>query len=451
MSLPIMPGSIRKAALVGVVVLGPLVRVSRAQSDSARADSLPDRQQQMGFWFPNLGTLSGSWEASVGLHFSGNHLYVRNSQLRINTNLWSGVRVVSVVRSNREFVNTAPFDPNFDELYMEGFGYHFTPAGRLSFSLKFGEMRYLRFPASDILSAFDQVPGVSDLNGASTLSGPTRSAYDGLLLVVDFRSRWGLGYHGDVMQWMFHDRRDLSSIENYAYYKTSVSAPLGSLRALNVEFEARAGRLQIRPEPLGRHATGVNAYAGVEYKAYRVGAIYEKLNGQDHYFGVLVTLSPSAFSRFVGAVHADYTRAPEGFAVQVPVLAGTVGYGRRAPDAAQLIGETTAERTITFWQNSQARNFSEHMIGSRGADNAEDNGTRLLIVIDEQPWYLKNEAVVGAALSARTWGDFADWNTTASRLGELGQPVTFRYYLVDAGTERKFSADVRLGFWPLTR
>ena len=61
---------------------------------------------------------------------------LRNLQLRTNFDLSPGLQINSIIQFNKEFDTIESFNPNFDELYLEAYGFHRSEFGKLSASLK---------------------------------------------------------------------------------------------------------------------------------------------------------------------------------------------------------------------------------------------------------------------------------------------------------------------------
>ncbi len=222
---------------------------SSAQELIVEQDTLL-RSKPQGWWFPQTGFLSGNFESGVSTHFWTNYFRLRNLQLRTQVNLWNGVRVNSVVRSNRELIGVDKVDPLFDEMYLEYYGYHFGEQGMLSFSARGGRMRFVRFPFPDKLSIFDIVPRVSDLNPGRGV----KTAYDGLMLVLDYKLYFfGLGYHATLYQEVDEEVLRRGLLENYIYYQNQYKI---------MEWEARAGQLQLRTVPQGYSEWGATFILG---------------------------------------------------------------------------------------------------------------------------------------------------------------------------------------------
>lgn len=359
-----------------------------------------------GWVFPTIGVGRGDWSASVGLFGWYDRLDVRNLQVRADVDLAPGVRAHAVVRSDRELNTLRGLSPRFDEAYVEAAGFHRSEQGNLSASLRLGEVRYLRFPYPDQIAVFDLPPGVGDLAGLG------RTGYGGVLGVVDYRHRSGLGAHLSAIEWGFGHDGGLDTIESYVSYGKTA----GSL-----DFEARFGRLQARPEPAGRSAPGYNLFAGLNWKGYEAGMLYEKLDGHPAYTGIMVRLTPTRITRAMGTVAFDYVRDPEGFAMQAPLARGRIGkFAREAPAGMELAGEIHAERIRTYWQNGHVRNYYEHRVSSWG-----QTGPGLTVVVEEEPWYLQAEALVSPHTNIL---DIEEWEKDRQGPAQNSQKVVYRFY-----------------------
>jgi hypothetical protein len=412
-------------------LLFPVFNISAQELNGVEQDTLT-RSKPQGWWFPQTGFLSGNFESGVSTHFWSNYFRFRNLQFRTQVNLWNGLRVNNVLRSNRELIGIEKVDPMFDELYLEYYGYHFSEQGMLSFSARGGRMRYVRFPFPDKLSIFDIVPRVSDLNPGDS----QRTSYDGLMLTLDYKFHFGLGYHATFYQEVDERAFDRGLLENYIYYENQYKV---------MEWEARVGQLQLRTVPQGYSEWGGNFYFGLQWKGIRAGGMLEQLRNQDLYAGVLVQFSPSILTNLLGTFHSDYTRAPRGIGVYLPLVRGHFGYTNQddLPEDAQQVGEIVAERRSTFWQNSQTRNFYEHQYSVEG--NVIDDD--LIVVTEEYAWYLKNESPVGRLLELNDFSDILTWDKSSARLGEVAQPVVYKFYRTN-GVQPKRRFVIRPGVDP---
>jgi hypothetical protein len=380
--------------------------------------------QEDGWWFPSTGNFSGHWDLGMGAHIWSDRFDLRNLQLRTDFDLAPGLRFNSILRSNKEFDNLDTFDPNFDQLYLEGYGFHYGDYGKFSASLKVGEVRYLRFPEPDLISYFDHVPGTADLriDGAET-------GYSGQLLNLDYETKLGLGYHLTGINWDYGDRDGSNWIENYIYYRDRWGA---------IDFEGRVGTLALRHSAggnpgsgnhLGESGPGFNLYLGGNWRGYKVGFLYEEveneeINEKDIRTGIMVEFAFSDVTELLGKLRFDYTRSPEGIVAHIPLASGEFGYREEQPEGTELVGEVKAERVMTYWQNGQARNFYEHRISKWG--NTDPGETA--VVMETQPWYLQLEALVSPHTSFSSWDDLKEWESDRQGPAQLIQPVTYKYY-----------------------
>lgn len=183
---------------------------------SAGTDTLSEPGFPDGWWAPTIGPGKGHWDLRVGVHAWTDHIELRNLRLRGLIDLGPGLRALAVVRSNSDVAGITTVAPRIDELYLEKYGYYTRGAHRLSLSLRLGVLRYLRFPYPDIISTFDQVPGIADLQGTH----PT--GYGGLVATAEYEHASGLGAHFTAIKWGFGypGRHDL--IEGYGFYRTQL-------------------------------------------------------------------------------------------------------------------------------------------------------------------------------------------------------------------------------------
>lgn len=371
------------------------------------------KAEQDNTWvFPTIGTGNGHWSSSVGVFLSKDDVELRNLQLRADIDVAPGVRYHTLIRSDREMEKLDGFDPHFDENYIEGYGFKHTSSGTLSANLRVGNVRYLHFPYPDSIAMFDQVPGISDLQNGQQIG------YSGELLTLDYAHKSGLGAHLSGINWDFGRDGGTDMIENYIYY----GKDFGKLH-----FETHVGGLQARPEPLGRRETGYNWYLGTKGKRYDVGILHEKLDNNPAYTGIMVTFPMNNTTKRMGKVAFDYDRSPEGFAMQLPSASGTIGDVRKvAPENGELVGEIKAERLRTYWQNGQVRNFYEHRISNWG----ETGKQNLIVVMEEEPYYLQAEALVSPHTKFGGWDDLKDWEEDRQGPAQLSQKVTYKFYRV---------------------
>ncbi|MDO8587446.1 MAG: hypothetical protein Q7T82_10430, partial [Armatimonadota bacterium] len=335
-----------KSRLSGIVIC-VLVACSVAGSLAQVPEN--ERPSPRGWFLPTVGKGVGDWSASVGLFAWNNTANLRNLQFRGDVDLAPGLRAHAVIRSDRRLEALRGVRPHFDEGYVEAYGFHNSFRGVLSGSLRVGATRHLRFPYPDAISLFDQVPGVSELN-----AGP-ETGYNGALAVLDYAHSSGLGAHFTGIKWGFGREGGSNAIECYGSYRIGNSP----------RFEVRAGLLPLRPEPLGASEKGYNAFLGINVKNYSVGLLYEKLDHQPAYTGIMIRFAPTRATRGLGTVAFDYDRSPEGVAMQLPLASGRIGNIRRvAPANGALVGEIKAERFKTYWQNGQVRNYYEHRVSS---------------------------------------------------------------------------------------
>lgn len=361
------------AALMGLLALAAVAAANAVPRFQ------PTGEKPQGLWLPTIGPGNGNWELSIGARFWKDEFHLRNLIAQGELDLGPGLRAHLLARHNRRVDSLGGFHPNLDEAYVEAYGFYTQPHGASSASLRLGKVRYLRFPYPDAIAVFDQVPGVADLQG-----GPD-TGYSGAVLAAEYAHDSGLGAHFTGIAWGLDGARTnggSNAIEDYAFYRRD----LGSLR-----FEARGGGIASRKEPLGGPAhKGYDVYLGVTQKGYTAGALYEKRQGEQAYTGIMVVFPNDTITRALGKVGFDYTREPEGFSVQVPILRRGISFAREAPPGPAPVGEVVAVRSRTLWQAGLMRNFYEHPISSWG----ETSGRDLIVTIEEQPIYLWAEALV---------------------------------------------------------
>jgi len=365
------------------------------------------------WWWPQMGSsIVGNWELSIGLHgWPNDHLWARNLQWRGMAYLGNaGIRANAVIRSNREFNAITPLALSPDELYVEHLGFYRHDRTEFSYSIKTGLMRYLRFPYPDIIAMFDQVPGTEDLQHPTIDTG-----YKGILLTTEYAHALGIGHHFTGIDWLFGTRSGTDIIENYLFYRNRLSF---------LDIELRTGTLAIRPEPLGSSDNGFSLYLGMFLGDYKIGFLYETIRTQPIYTGILVEFAPSPVTQVMGSLHMDYNRAPEGWVVQIPLLNGTWNTAAALPPNANPIGKVVAERTITYWQNGQGRNFYEHILSYEG----DINNKNAKIVMEESPWYLRIESLVSPYNQFQTWDDMVTWEKHRQGPAQLAQRVTYLFF-----------------------
>ena len=361
-------------------------------------------------WYsPDLGFGTGTYEVSLGTHIWTDLAVARNLRARLSLNLWPGVRAHMQWRSNREFDGIDHFDPFLDEGYLEWLSFLKHPNINFSQSIKLGRLRYLRFPNPDIISMFDLPPGLEDLHSGKP------SWFQGLLFTQEYEIKFGLGYHFTRLYWLDPERNGKSVPENYLFYRNQIGW---------FEIEARLGRLQHRTKPYWRGSHGRSLYSGVRVGDYRVGLFYEDIDDEPIRTGILVEFEPNIFTEFSGNSGLDYTRNPMGIGIQTPLARGYFGFNHTTPQGMIPVGKVEAERTITYFENGQGRNFYEHIISYEGTTESKDSQ----IVINESPWYLRIESLVSPHNSFKDWNDFVDWEKTRQGPAQLAQKVTYTYY-----------------------
>lgn len=367
-----------------------------------------------GNWtFPGFNRPLGFWESSVGVHAWSDHIVGRNLQFRHTTYLHPGLRLFTTIRGNKKFDKLTPLSPQFDEQFIEHLGFYRSNQHLFAYSIKGGKIRYLRFPYPDRISMFDQVPGTEDLQNRH------QTGYAGIIGIWEYEYRpVGIGHHLTTIQWMGNQRRDASVLENYLFMRRQ----LGPLF-----WESRLGRLAVRPEPLGKSEWGHVSYLGIRKWRYEIGFLIENLENNPIYTGVMVQFALSPFTKAFGAVHFDYTRSPEGAVMQIPFWKGYWGVANIVPDNATYIGELKTERSVTYWQNGQGRNFYEHTMSNTIPHTKQKN---TVVVVEEGPWHLKLESLVSPHSSFRNWNDLKEWERKRQGPAQLAQHITYKVYQI---------------------
>jgi len=387
--------------------------LSEAEGLGVNAQDKPAGDKPLGLWLPTVGKGKGNWEVSVGARLWKDRFDPRNLIGQGELDLGPGLRAHALARHNRKVDDLDGFDPNLDEAYVEAYGFYTRPHSTVSASLRVGKVRYLRFPYPDAIAIFDQVPGVADLQGRF------RTGYSGAVLAAEYAHDSGLGAHFTGIAWGFDRARDergrtndgANAIEDYAFYRRDFG---------KLHFETRAGGIASRQAPLGASAhAGYDLYLGLTHKGYTGGVLYEKREGEQAYTGVMVVFPDDTITRALGGVGFDYTREPEGFSVQAPVLRGRFGFAPEAPRGQVQIGEVAAVRTRTFWQAGLIRNFYEHRLSAWG----ETSDPQLVVTVEEHPVYLWAEALV----SPHTTLD-SDWFRDRQGPAHNSRLVIYRFY-----------------------
>lgn len=355
-------------------------------------------------WHPDfIGPFRGIFDSSVGVKFWPDRFYIHNFMFGGSMDLAPGVRARLNLR--REDGETHAFQVNTDEMYLEGFNQYRAANWDAGASIRVGHVRYLHFPYPDAIAQFDQVPGIGDLTG-----GP-HTDYRDAVLVGEFstHSGWGVHYSGRAQV----DGAALArSIEGYAFYRASFGR--------GWRFESRAGELAVRAEPLGREGQpGGSVFLGKQFGEFNIGLLYENKRNEPTFSGLMVQLRPTPITRAIGRYMLDYSRQPEGFTAQIPLIHLRINESTHIRSGDELVGEVRAVRNKTLWQQGFVRNEYEHRLESWG----ETGDRSLHCVVTEEPWYLQTEALVSNHLVPD-----ARWERDRQGPGQYVQRVTYRYY-----------------------
>jgi hypothetical protein len=133
----------------------------------------------------------------------------------------------------------------------------------------------------------------------------------------------------------------------------------------------------------------------------------------------MVQFRPNAVTKALGHISFDYSRRPEGFTAQIPLLHLRFRESRFVRSKDVLVGEVRAVRIRTLWQQGFVRNEYEHRLESWG----ETSDPKLHCVITEEPWYLQTEALVSPHLVPD-----ARYERDRQGPGQYVQRVTYRFY-----------------------
>ncbi|HXG23870.1 MAG TPA: hypothetical protein VNJ09_04890, partial [Chthonomonadales bacterium] len=197
-------------------ILGLLYVVMVVFAGPTFADSDFPVEEKTGWSTHYIGAGRGHASISLGAQFWDNYFKIRNLIGRLTLEVAPGIRAHFIGRRREGSWRRMPFHPDVDEAYIEGFSFYDSSAIHLALNLKVGRVRYLRFPAPDRLSEFDQVPGISDLTG-----GPATD-YRGALFTLETQHRSGLGFHFGGIVWGFDAVQEgANAIEAYAFFRRS--------------------------------------------------------------------------------------------------------------------------------------------------------------------------------------------------------------------------------------
>jgi hypothetical protein len=393
-------------------------QISVAQTTPRKATPLPPATTQEALVNPSgltetpkfgwhtdfIGPMRGTFDASFGIKFWPDHSNFRNLIFGGTIDLASGLRARANFRRHEGEVKAFQVDP--DELYVEAANQYRARCWSAGASLRVGHIRYLHFPYPDAIAEFDQVPGIQDLFGGS----PTDYRDAVLVAEASTDSGWGLHFSGRAQG--FERTPAATAMEAYAFYRQNFGR--------GWHFESRVGAIAVRQEPLGRGAQpGGDIYLGKRLGEFNVGLLYENKRSEHEYSGLMVQFRPGPVTRPLGQVSFDYSRKPEGFTAQIPLLHLRLNQNRFVRSRDVLVGEVRAVRIRTLWQQGFVRNEYEHRLESWG-DTADP---RLHCVVTEEPWYLQTEALVSPHLVPD-----ARWERDRQGPGQFVQRITYRYY-----------------------
>ena len=87
------------------------------------------------------------------------------------------------------------------------------------------------------------------------------------------------------------------------------------------DLKSRAGDLAVRAQPLGRSAQpGASVYVGKQLGKFNIGVLYENKRNKSTFSGLMLQLRPTRITKALGRYMVDYSRQPEGFTAQIPLL-----------------------------------------------------------------------------------------------------------------------------------
>ncbi len=356
-------------------------------------------------WRPDfIGPFHGVFDASFGVKIWPDRFNLRNLIFGGAIDLAQGLRARADFRRHEGDEKAFQVDP--DELYLETFNQYRSRNWSGGASLRIGHIRYLHFPYPDAIAQFDQVPGFTDLRGGS----PTD--YRDAVLAAEAATNSGWGAHFTGRGQVSGGRHAASVVESYGFFRRDVGS--------GWHVEGRLGAIAVRHEPLGRAGQpGGDIYVGKQVGEFNVGILYENKRNEHEYGGIMVQFRPGPITRALGRISFDYSRRPEGFTAQIPLLHLRLNESRVVRSRDILVGEVRAVRIRTLWQQGFVRNEYEHRLESWG----ETADPHLHCVVDEDPWYLQAEALVSPHLVPD-----ARWERDRQGPGQYVQRVTYRYY-----------------------
>lgn len=405
--------STRERSLVTIAVLMFLGTAAVAQQPAPRSNTQEGQVNTTallhttpyGWHTDYLGPFRGTFDMSVGVKAWSNLLQLDNFVFSANVDLLPGLRARLGFRrkEGKQLLHLQT-----DEIYLEAFdNYH----GRTvdgAVSLRIGHIRYLHVPYPDAISIFDPVPGTLDQYS------PVETDYRSVVLDGEMATHSGFGFHwsGRLAGFTGHDSLTPTVMAAYAFYRSDLWH--------SWHFETRLGDLAVRNEPLGRAGQpGYDLYMGKQVGDFNVGLLYEHKQTEADFTGIAVQFKPGSVANVFGKYTIDYSRHPDGFTAQVPLLHFRFNEDRSAPTGAKLVGEIRAVRMRTIDAQGFTRNQYEHRLQTWGRTG--DRG--LICVVHSHPWYIQAEALV----SPHTSPD-SKWFHDRSGPGQYVQLVTYRFY-----------------------
>jgi hypothetical protein len=354
-----------------------------------------------------IGSFRGDFDLSFGVKFWPDRFDLHNLNFSGTMELLPGLRARA--QWHRHEGEVKVFQVDTDEVYLEAYNQYRGRVFNAGANLRIGHVRYLHFPYPDAIAQFDQVPGISDI-----LYGGVVTDYRNFVLEGEaaLNSGWGVHWTGRASGFREPEFASANVIESYAFYRTDFG------RGWHVE--GRAGDIAVRVEPLGRAGQpGVDLYLGKQLGEFNVGLLYENKRTEAEYTGIAVQFRPGPVTKVLGRYSIDYSRRPEGFTAQIPLLHLRLNESRFVHSGEVLVGEVRAARIRTLWVQGYVRNQYEHRLESWGVNG----GPNVRCVVTEEPWYLQTEALVSPHLVPDN-----RWLHDRQGPGQFVQRVTYRYY-----------------------
>ncbi len=352
-----------------------------------------------------LGPFRGVFDASIGVKVWPTRFQLDNFVFGGTLDILPGIRARLGFR-RREGSRLLKID--LDEFYLEAYDNYRGKTLDGAVSLRFGHVRYLHVPYPDAIAIFDPQFGNQDQYS------PVVTDYRTLLLEGDVALHNGLGAHwtGRTADPGGSEGLHAMVLDAYAYYRLNFNP--------GWHFELHAGDLAVREfSQLRPGQPGVNVYLGKQLGEFNVGLFYEHKSAEPDFTGISVQFRPTRITRFLGKYTVDYSRHPDGFTAQIPLLHYRLNEHTRPPSNGVLVGQIRAVRIRTVDANGFERNQYEHRLEQWGQTGRHG----LICVVKSDPWYLQAEALYSphTSLDSR-------WLHDRAGPGQYAQRVTYSYY-----------------------